>query len=128
MKIFEKGDSSYPSKVNFVDRNDVFVGYDLKQSCCEDAGYYIAEDITPYDYESTPTSKAKEDLEGYVFEIDFFEELEGGRLDEGNMVVFKLIKEGKPDLYLHLYNCHNGYYSHGFEVKLYDDILRQDYL
>ena len=31
MKKFETG-----SKINFVDENNVFVGYDLSQNCCSD--------------------------------------------------------------------------------------------
>ena len=36
MKIFEDN-----IKVNFVDENNVFVGYDMRQSCCEQAGYFF---------------------------------------------------------------------------------------
>ena len=39
MKIFD-GDFD---KVNFVDENNVFVGYDLLQDCCEDANWFIAD-------------------------------------------------------------------------------------
>ena len=40
-------------------------------------------------------------------------------LEEGGLVIFKLQSlptNPKSDLYLHLYNSHNGYYSHGFEM------------
>jgi len=32
MKVFKNDESSYGSKVNFVDENDVYVGYDLESS------------------------------------------------------------------------------------------------
>lgn len=117
MKIFEKDKSSYHSKVNFVDDNDVFVGYDMSQFCCEDAGWFISEEITPYRWEGMPKG-SEYDLEKYVFEKSFEKEIEGGNLDCGTMVIFKLISEDNPDLYLHIYNAHNGYYSHGLEVSM----------
>jgi hypothetical protein len=60
----------------------------------------------------------------YRFDPDYFEDVIPARskygsnvLDEGGMVRFRLVAEGKPDLYLHLFNSHNGYYSHGFNVE-----------
>jgi hypothetical protein len=117
MKIFEGKDSSWGEKINFVDNNDVFVGYDMGQCCCEGADWFIADTITPYSYDSDDDSKEVPDVEAYVFDKDFFQEVESGDLDDGGMVAFKLIAENKPNLYLHLFNCHNGYYGHGFEVK-----------
>ena len=114
MKVFEGSGSSWGSKVNFVDDNDVFVGYDSHQNCCEHADWFIAEEITA----STSHSENETgiDLESYVFDKDSFEEVECGDAD-CSMVAFRLVSEGNPDLYLHLFNVHNGYYSHGFEVK-----------
>jgi len=117
MKIFEGKESSWYKKINFVDDNDVFVGYDMGQDCCEHADWFIAETITPYTCDSDDDSKDVPDVEDYVFDKDFFKDIESSDLDEGGMVAFKLIAENKPDLYLHLFNCHNGYYGHGFEVK-----------
>lgn len=37
MKIFDKD-----GKVNFVDENNVIVGYDTNQHCSEHAGWFIA--------------------------------------------------------------------------------------
>ncbi len=125
MKIFADDTSSWGDKANFVDKNDVFVGYDLSQDCCETADWYIKDSITPYKYDTDEDSKETPDVEDYVFDKDFFESVESGDLDEGEMVVFKLVAESKPDLYLHLFNCHNGYYGHGFEVKHSGEIVRQ---
>lgn len=123
MKVFEKG-----NKVNFVDDNNVVVGYDTYQDCCEDAGWYIAEKIIPYDWDKTSTIPEYGDVEPYCFDNGFFERVESGLLDMGKMVAFKLTAEGIPDIYLHLYNCHNGYYSHGFTVENNGKKIMDDYL
>lgn len=43
MKIFTKENSNWDSKVNFVDENNVVLGYDLSQDCCEHADWFIAD-------------------------------------------------------------------------------------
>ncbi len=128
MEIFEKDKSSWHSKVNFVDANDVFVGYDTAQDCCEDAGWFISDRIKAYTYDDSHLNNPDFDLDPYVFDAQFFEYVPSSDLDGGGMVAFKLVSDGKPDLYLHLYNCHNGYYEHGFEVKHGGEIVRDDYL
>lgn len=118
MKIFADEQSAWFEKINFVDEHDVFVGYDLGQDCCEHAGWFIAEEVTPYSYDCEKIHSAEiPDLEAYSFDKSFFQEVDSYDLDCGGMVVFKLAADGKPDLYLHLFNAHNGYYGHGFEVK-----------
>ena len=127
MMVFSGGGSSYDSKVNFVDVNDVFVGYDVEQCCCESADWYIADKVTPYSYNDDEKNEASKttDVEDYSFIKDFFEEPSSSDLDAGDMAVFKLVAKGKPDLYLHLYNCHNGYYGHGFTVKHSGEVVRE---
>lgn len=114
MKILDDN-SKYGGHVNFIDNNDVFVDYDLSQSCCEHADWYIADEIIPYS--SDDANHETPDVSDYVFSLDFFQDVPSSDLDEGGMAVFKLIADGKIDLYLHLFNCHNGYYGHGFEMK-----------
>lgn len=126
MKIFES-EESFISKVNFVDENNVLVGYDMDQNCCEDAGWFIAEKITPYYYDWEKLVVTR-NLEEYNFDKNFFQNVESDDLDEGGMVVFRLVANGKPDLYLHIFNAHNGYYGHGFEVKHSGEIVRSDFL
>jgi len=128
VKIFTGNESSWSEKVNFVDDNDVFVGYDMGQCCCEYAGWYIAESVTPYDYNSDLSSATPPDVESYVFDKDYFEHVAEGDLDSGGMVVFKLIADNKPDLFLHIFNSHNGYYGHGFQVKHSGVIVKDDVL
>ena len=127
MKIFSgvKNNISWGSKTNFVDINNVFVGYDEEQSCCEDAGYFISEDPNePFDYEGN--SDLSDDLEDYVFDSNYIDYVISPHLDEGGaQVAFKIIADSKPDLYIHLYNSHNGYYSHGFEFGDGDKIIKE---
>lgn len=104
-------------KVNFVDLNNVFVGYDLFQECCERAGWFISniEQINPIE-----GNGIIDKLEDYFFDKEYFSETISEHKNdlekEISMIKFKLTAENKQDLYLHIYNCHNGYYSHGFEV------------
>lgn len=131
MKILKIG-KEYSRKTNFVDINNVFVGFDTHQDCCENAGYFISptEDNEPKEDEGI-----KNGLEDYVFDPDYFVDVvpkqEGSDyykyscLEDGGMVRFRLICQDKCDLYLHLYNSHNGYYSHGFEFKV-DNITKQE--
>jgi hypothetical protein len=124
MKVFKDNESSWFTKVNFVDENNVYVGYDLGQDCCEHADWFITDQITPYDYRGTDGPENAPNIEDYHFDKEFFQNVESKDLDAGTMIVFRLISEGKPDLYLHLFNCHNGYYGHGFEVKHGGEIVR----
>lgn len=110
MKIFDKD-----CKINFVDDNNVFVGFDNDQCCCENFGYIISKKL--------PTSTSQNELndselEGYNFNTKFFKEnVLTDNMDCGGSVTFKLTKNRKS-LYLTLYNCHNGYYGHGFKATI----------
>lgn len=110
----------YAEKVNFVDDNNCFVGYDLSEHCCEDAGWFI--DISPW--ASIPKGKGldklqyKIDFPLYNFDTSYVEEYKNERdFNEGGLVRFRLTN-GESYIYLHIYNSHNGYYSHGFEYQL----------
>lgn len=125
MKIFF--DEDLWDKVNFVDEQNTFVGYDMAASCCETSGWYIS-DHRRFDRDETET--IKEGLEGYVFDRDFFEEVSSESLpnpdeDYGGLVRFRLIESGKPDLFLHIFNSHNGYYAHRFSVEHSGVVVRE---
>lgn len=134
MKIFTiKTDDYGSSKVNFVDKNNVVLGYETTQQCCEEADWFIADAVTrKILYNESKCT----DLPGYVFDTSYFIEidyindpdLEGENLlYEGKMVVFRIIK-GTQQKFIHLFNVHNGYYSHGFNFKNNNDLLRSDEL
>jgi len=132
MKIFDKVDG-WVEKVNFVDANNVLVGYDTTQNCCEQAGWFISE---KEDNEILETGIY--DLEPYSFDTSYFVEVEpkmhGNKdylyscLDSGSMVRFKLVAPNKADLFLHIYNSHNGYYSHGFISNINGKSWKEGYL
>ena len=125
MRIFEGGSSANSMSINFVDDNDCYVGYCLEQQCCESAFYVINEnwdgsDID-YDYNYAEAAYSDRELEAYRFDQEYFE---GGNINS----TFKLISEGKPDLYLHLINIHNGYYSHRFIAKVGGEVIHKGYV
>jgi len=153
MRVFSKN-----GKINFVDDNNVFVGFDIGQSCCETARWLIAnvlmkelsEGTAVYSEEITDEEleTVNKTLDGFQFDADFFEDLVDTcpkwkeEVDEGGAVAFRLTRKfavksrfkvalgheaasvGSEEKFLHLYNCHNGYYGHGFSMgirSLYDE-------
>lgn len=110
MKTFHKG-----YKINFVDDNNVLVGFDNESSCCEDFGHFLSRKIpTKRDEEETDI-----DPEGFNFDPNFFEEKtpDEEHFDSGGMAIFRLTK-GEEEIFLTLHNSHNGYYSHGFTMEV----------
>lgn len=111
---------AFPGKVNFIDSNNVILGYDLEESCCEYACWKISEDF----FGNNPIHKGDSEisqeieLDGYCFDPEFCHRFDDNEVDE-QVVTFKLvasryIKPKLPDLFLRLENHQNGYYSHGF--------------
>jgi len=120
MKIFESS-NDYSEKINFVDKNNVFVGYDMGQDCCEQASWFISDSIKTL-IPNNSELENKDGLTGYNFDPEYFKIIEDlANLESGGMAIFRLVR-GKKQKFLHLFNCHNGYYSHGFEMKIGEDI------
>lgn len=119
MKIFEKSsDDGWGARLNVVDENNVVVGYDYTQDCCEDFGYYLTFiEPTRIDTNAAETAFDEHTFPGYLFDTGYCNML-GTDEKEGNAVVFKLVKTEGPSIYLVLYNYHNGYYGHGFDMVL----------
>lgn len=125
MKIFDRD-----GKINFVDDNNVFVGFDNHQDCCESFGYYLTKEIPQrpagedhnarYEYKPNDLSLTDEEINGYLFDPTFFKQLSNEELytEDGGAVCFRLTKSDKSELFLTLYNCHNGYYGHGFTMDI----------
>jgi hypothetical protein len=102
MKTFEKD-----GKINFVDDNNVLVGFDYEGCCCEVFGYFFSKAVPQaIDFEGDQSSNT----EGFNFDKDFFHEGD-------EFVTFKLVK-GSEEIFLTIYNSHNGYYSHGFDMEV----------
>jgi hypothetical protein len=109
----------FPNKVNFVDTNNVVLGYDLENQCCEMPSWSISSDKNGNNPICVGSSSIQQETEllGYSFDPNFFEQYNGEDKEYGEYTacLFKLVHEGIcQDLYIRLVNCHNGYYSHGF--------------
>lgn len=108
-------------KTNFIDSADRFIGFDTNQSCCEHADWFVSDKKETVDEGESNPGVREHNVEGYDFVPGAVTEVscqDDPGLDEGGMVIFTLRKEGAPDLYLHLFNCHNGYYGHGVETNV----------
>ncbi len=112
MLIKEEGDG-WSRRINFIDKNDAFVGFDYSSCCCEHFGWYAADIVTNEEPSEEPS------LDGFWFDtgeqpID----VEGtDKWGEDNAIAFKCVNEAGAVRYLHLYNHHNGYYSHGWDAS-----------
>jgi hypothetical protein len=111
MKIFDQ----WQDKLNFVDDNNVFVGYDYQSDCCEAFGYYFKESI-----DGDRVDRDEIDFDGWNFDTSYCERAE--EKYEEYEVTFRLTN-GEDEMFLVLYNYHNGYYSHGFEMKADDEVI-----
>lgn len=126
MKIFEPNKETWDSKINFVDENNVFVGFDYSSHCCENFGYFFTKKEPQRSL--FPINLALDEIgnqpnfnkEEYYFDINYFRKLDNKTIycDDGGAVCFKLISDSGPPMYLVLFNVHNGYYGHGFNMKI----------
>ena len=114
---------AFPCKVNFIDSNNVILGYDLEQNCCEHAFWTISE--TPDGknpiHEGDGSTGKEIELKGYCFDPNYCQRHDDAE-DGDYTATFKLVgnqwaKTKLPDLFLRLENHHNGYYSHGFTFR-----------
>lgn len=142
IKVFHmKEDERWNTKWNFVDSRNVLCGYDSSQNCCEHAGFVFTKalptELGSIDRANIDENTPLEDLEKmlhldkYIFDTKFFHEHEAHPdCDAGGAVTFKLVPWAAEDelemtpWYLTLYNCHNGYYGHGFEFCAPEEHIR----
>jgi len=118
LRIFDSNADgmSWGERINFVDDSNVLVGFDMSQSCCEDFGWSITPDLKGEGLDYGGVGGTLD----YTFDPSFYsyDELQYS-YDNGGAITFRLISdEGDEDLYLHLWNHHNGYYSHGFNFQI----------
>lgn len=108
--LIKNNAKGWGGSINFIDVNDNFVGFDMSGQCCETFGWYITREVTSF--EDDYTELQEDDLEDYRFDTSFVDNFS---LDE--TVIFRLVNDVGSVAYLHLYNSHNGYYSHGWESE-----------
>lgn len=125
MKLFERG-----GKINFVDDNNVFVGFDGDQECCEDFGWCLTREFPVDGFQE---NREEINPDGFQFDVTFFKEVILSDKDfdpeinnhySRETAVFRLTR-GSEEIFLTLWNYHNGRYDHGFEMKAGDDCLRE---
>jgi hypothetical protein len=124
MKILNQTER-WSSKVNFVDENNVFLGYDMEQTCCEDADWFIGNE--PHNEVPVNVEALQDvDVSAFMFDTSYFKQAIG-EFDCGGMVIFR-ITNGEQEKFIHLFNVHNGYYAHGFEFRINDTLIKEDSL
>ena len=120
MRVFESGVGCFSCKLNIVDDNNVFVGFDYSSCCCESFGYKITnEEPTSFEHLKMLEELGAKDFPGFNFDTTYmnnFGEVSG--YNEGNSVTFKAVNGAGEALFISLMNSHNGYYSHGFGMKV----------
>lgn len=145
MRIFRN-----KQKINFVDTNDVLVGFDAEQLCCESFGYFFSME-NPQDlgreYKYCYPNFQPANLEELIFDTEFYNRGPGNP-ETGGFATFRLVAPGKltgdyslknmrrrrvydgfvNEIFLVLFNHHNGYYSHGFEVTVGGREIKNGYL
>ena len=116
MKIFQQD-----YKINFVDDNNVFVGFDNYQSCCEHFGWMLSRELPNH----LSDGQIEIEPDNFQFDTEFFrEEIPCKQdMDCGGVAVFRLVK-GDEEIFLTLWNAHNGYYGHGFSMECGKEQLR----
>lgn len=101
---------------NWIDSNNVFVGFCNYENCCESFGWFYSTGL-PSPGAVDGDIPNDHSTEGYCFDTSYFHDHGSEGTDDGGAVSFLLAKPNAPSFYLTIYNHQNGYYSHGFEMK-----------
>lgn len=137
MKIFNRD-----GKINFVDDNNLFVGFSLcEYGCCElsNAGLYSDENGEHIVLDAIPWGTHPEMVEfcGFNFNPNFYKQ-EAKKLEEqidkeiGDsdretcVAVFELQDSKQQKMYLILSNNHNGYYACGFNTTGFAENVKKE--
>lgn len=118
MKILNKS-GPWNGKVNFVDENEVHLGYSTDDDCCAHGGWFMSDDPTFFPKGEYGSDWPKEpegivtDMPGWTFDPSYFKE-PALPVSEGSAAQFRIVN-GEQSKYITLYNCHNGYYGKGFD-------------
>lgn len=121
-------------RVNFVDHNNLAVGYETESLCCEIAGWAFCktiisnhEDFVKFKLQKDNKIDDKllaesifKDVPPVICSSEWEDDYRMAELDlschiYGDFVNFTIINENTgQEFYLVLYNLSNGYYSHNF--------------
>ena len=116
MKVFNRD-----GKINFVDENNVFVGFDMQQDCCEHFDARVVEfgpsGAVALDDQVFPGFTFDKDQNLIPYEKQKISEFVGD-CENGNWVAFRLSDKNGKHVYVVLENSHNGYYAHGWEFGI----------
>jgi hypothetical protein len=113
------------------------LGYDLDQCCCENADWYISDNAQPTAKEIDRVPQELPDVETWRFDPTFHKitdkvlldaENTYNPLDAGSVATFRLVSLTDQEKFLHLFNCHNGYYGHGFTFSVGDQGIEEGVL
>ena len=122
IKLFEQKKGEEIIKVNYVDDNNLFAGFDMECSCCEDPQHYI------------------EDANGNRVEVNLgynYLEFTGELPEEDDCNMFDTCTARIPlrdrntgeTYHLVFSNCHNGWYSHEYEFgKMNIEIKKEGHI
>lgn len=133
MKVFQSSNDKTGYKINFVDMLNRFVGFDFSSKCCEEFGYAITKTCPKTFQEMKEMEQIPDDsISEYVFDISFEHSPKDDSNDEfgdsANCATFKAVDEKLNEIYITIWNSHNGYYSHGFEFRDGKKLIREDFL
>lgn len=109
-------------RMNWVDSNNVFVGFSDEGSCCEVWGGDF------YDSLGANARRLNVDLSvdnNWVFDTSFYDANADIIIDghsDAMCAAFRLV-DGDREMFLVLWNDHNGYYAHGFDFCNGDTII-----
>lgn len=111
MRCFDPNNSKWESKINYADANNRVVGFDMDSSCCEYFGHGVFAALpVGIDNLESPTEA---DIGPYAF-ADEEPTLIDASDDAGGTLCFRIYADELPDLWVCIWNHHNGYYGHGF--------------
>lgn len=101
-------------KHNWIDQNNVVVGYSDGQQCCERFGWGVYDPETRKEVSDDP-----DDLPyhfGEECDYDKFNKEDADECEDINQVELLPDDGVSRILVLEFYNCHNGYYYHDFSI------------
>lgn len=114
-------------RMNWVDSNNVFVGFSDEDHCCEVWGADF--------YDSIDSNGRRLDVDlsvdnNWVFDTSFHDNdyMDGNvsvEIDghcDASRAAFRLV-DGDRVMYLVIWNDHNGYYAHGFDFCNGDTVI-----